>query len=104
MGATIGDNARAFHKSSVSFSYVSINIDRGSEARWALNGEGGGREGSGVALSIQVSLSLSLSLDPNVSPTPFFASYETASFIDLAPYEYDFWFHSLRLDQNIPHP
>ena len=67
MGATIGDNARAFHKSSVSFSYVSINIDRGSEARWALNGEGGGREGSGVALSIQVSLSLSLSLDPNVS-------------------------------------
>lgn len=62
----------------------------------------GGRE---VAWRYQFRfLSLSLSLDPNVSPTPFFASYETASFIDLAPYEYDFWFHSLRLDQNIPHP
>ena len=60
--------------SSVSFPYVSINING---VRWALNGKGGRI----VALSIQVSLPRSQWF-PN---TPRFACYETASSVTYIP-------------------
>ena len=60
--------------SSVSFPYVSINING---VRWALNGKGGRI----VALSIQVSLPRSQWF-PN---TPRFAFYETASSVTNIP-------------------